>query len=96
MDRVTQLEQQVRLLAAALDLWVDDPANVIPSEVIALIQQHKTLPAGARILRDNVPAPTARQQESSVVRFFRSGSLTLIQAKRIVDELALEKISAQE
>ena len=84
------------ILAAALELKVDDPANVIPSEVIDLIQQQKTLPAGAKVLRDNVPAPTALQQESSVVRLFRSGSFTLIQAKRMVDELAPEKIHAQE
>jgi hypothetical protein len=36
--RLQQLERQVRLLCAALDLRVDDPTTAIPSEVFELVK----------------------------------------------------------
>jgi len=44
-DRVTQLEQQVRLLAAGLGFRPDDPGHAIPAEVIALARQGRGLDA---------------------------------------------------
>jgi ribosomal protein L7/L12 len=44
------LEQQVRLLAAALELQVDDPADVISGEVVALARAGQQ-PEAVRLLR---------------------------------------------
>lgn len=48
--RISQLEEEVRLLAAGLNIQVGDPATVIPREVIVAARTHKA-PAAVRLLR---------------------------------------------
>jgi urease gamma subunit len=48
--QIEQLEQQVRLLAAGLGLQVEDPASVIPAEVLKLARDGKQAEA-VRVLR---------------------------------------------
>jgi ribosomal protein L7/L12 len=49
-DRVARLEQQVALLCSALGIKNDDPAHVVPEEVVELIRADQRIQA-VRLLR---------------------------------------------
>lgn len=48
-DRIAQLEQQVAILSRALGVRYDDPARVVPHEIIELVRQGEKVKAIRRI-----------------------------------------------
>lgn len=89
--RITELEEQVRLLAAGLNLEVRDPGSVIPEHVIAVAQGGE-LVAAVKLLRALAAPPRPiGQRNRSIVAWLneQSSGMTLLGAKRVVDAAVL-------
>ena len=88
--QIAQLEEQVRLLAAGLNLPVGDPRTVIPRDAIVAAQTQEVTPA-VKLLRDLTnPERSQRGGNQFLAGFFggSSAGLSLLEAKRIVEAAA--------
>lgn len=92
--RISQLEEQVRLLAAGLNIKVGDPAAVIPRDVIVAARTQKA-PAAVKLLRSStIPAELTERRKSFLGQLVKPTGLTLLEAVRIVDAAALSDPAA--
>ena len=88
--QIAQLEKQVRLLAAGLDLPVNDPRAVIPRDAIIAARTQKLAPA-VKLLRDLVDPKWSHRGHNHFLAGFFGGptsGLSLLEAKRIIDAAA--------
>lgn len=92
--RIRQLEEQVRLLAAGLNIQVSDPGTVIPREVIIAARNQETS-AAVKLLRSAPGAAEPINRRTSFLgRLFKPAGLTLLEAVRIIDAAALSEPTA--